>query len=109
MPNAAPRICGRCRQLVYGGGRCPCRPAWLGSKSPPSTRRWRELRGAKLAHDPWCERPGCKHPADEVDHIIPVAEAPWLRYEWDNLQSICAPHHTEKTAKDAQRGKQRLR
>jgi 5-methylcytosine-specific restriction protein A len=109
MPNAAPRICSHCRKLVYDG-RCSCRPAWQGSHSPPSTRRWRNLRATKLGVHPRCQwSAGCDRPATEVDKIIPYAEAPWLRYDWDNLQSLCHDHHEEKTLEDARRGKQRLR
>lgn len=56
-----------------------------------------------------CQWPNCGHPAEEVDKIIPYAERPDLRYDWDNLQSLCHEHHTEKTMVDAQRGKTRPR
>jgi 5-methylcytosine-specific restriction enzyme A len=108
MPYAAPKLCPHCRR-IYTARRCPCRPQWQGSSSPPSTRRWRYLRGVKLDNNPKCEWPNCGRPATEVDHIVTVAEAPERRYDYFNLQSLCGPHHTEKTAEDALRGKQRAR
>lgn len=108
MPYRAPRACPNCGRLVCKG-RCPCRPAWSGSTSPGSTARWRRLRRTKLDANPHCEWPGCIRPATEVDHIIPLAEAPSSRYVWENLQSLCHDCHEQKTLEDARRGKQRLR
>lgn len=108
VPRAAPQVCPYCRR-VYLGRRCPCRPQWQGSHSPGSTTRWRKLRSWKLDVNPKCEWPDCGRPADQVDHKIPLAERPDLRYDWDNLQSLCAPHHTEKTAAEALHGKSRAR
>lgn len=72
-----------------------------------------KLRDAKLAAHPicqWTDQHGrCRHPATQVDHIIPNAENPSLRYAWSNLQSLCTPHHTKKTTADALRGKKRAR
>jgi 5-methylcytosine-specific restriction protein A len=42
--------------------------------------------------------------AVEVDHVVNLARG-GSRYERSNLQSLCEPHHEEKTAaesKDAQ-------
>jgi 5-methylcytosine-specific restriction endonuclease McrA len=55
-----------------------------------------------------CEHPGCHRVMDQVDHIVPLAEG-GDRYAWSNYQSLCEPHHTEKTVRDAQRGKTRAR
>lgn len=68
-----------------------------------------KLRTAKKYFDPTCEHPGCTERAYHVDHIIPNAEDPTLRYEWSNLQSLCHRHHKEKTTQDALRGKTRPR
>lgn len=109
MPSAPPRTCSRCRRTVPKGQRCPCKPAWEGSTHPSDTAAWQKLRAAKIAASPICERLACRHPAVEVDHVIPNAEDPTLRYVWSNLQSLCHAHHAEKTRADAQRGKTRLR
>ena len=36
----------------------------------------------------------------EVDHIIPIVEAPELCLDLNNLQVLCKKHHSEKTAKE---------
>jgi 5-methylcytosine-specific restriction enzyme A len=68
---------------------------------------WRNgYRTAKLAQSPLCEM--CKAqgrlvPADHVDHILAIAKGgdPW---DMDNLQSLCLPCHSRKTAtEDRQR------
>ena len=108
MPYAAPKVCPRCRR-TFTGKRCPCAPA---SPSPTSrfasTRPWRRLRSIRLDNNPRCQWPGCGRPAAQVDHIVPVAEAPELAYDYDNTQSLCVKHHQEKTNQDRRRrsGKQ---
>lgn len=109
MPSAPPRTCSRCRRSVPKGQRCPCRPAWEGSTRPNDTAAWQKLRAAKMRANPVCEYPDCRHPAVAVDHIVPLAEDLSRRYDWANLQSLCAPHHAEKTAQDSRRGKTRPR
>ena len=32
-----------------------------------------------------------------VDHIIPLEQRPDLKYDTDNLQSLCRSHHGQKT------------
>ncbi|WP_156662752.1 HNH endonuclease signature motif containing protein [Mycobacterium sp. 1274761.0] len=108
MPSAAPRICARCRK-AFTGRRCPCRPAWEGTK-PRASRgaRGQRLRAAKLNANPRCQWPGCRRPAVTVDHIVPLAEG-GDEWAWENLQSLCHPCHDRKTRAEAQRGKTRLR
>jgi 5-methylcytosine-specific restriction endonuclease McrA len=107
MPRRPPRVCPLCRGLITGG-RCSCRPARSGSHSPPGTHAWRKLRKVKLDVNPMCER--ChRRPATEVDHVVPLAEDPTRRNDWDNLQSLCHDCHRQKTKEDAQRGKCRAR
>lgn len=67
-----------------------------------------QLRADKLTTNPICEWPSCRRPATDVDHIIPLAEG-GSRYDWHNLQSLCHPHHVNKTTQDALRGKKRAR
>jgi 5-methylcytosine-specific restriction endonuclease McrA len=119
-------VCPRCQRLITGR-RCPqCNPAWKPRDGSSTSYaggggggKWRRLRNTKIANDPICQwetptagvgrSPVCKRPAAFVDHIIPVAEAPDLRYSYTNLQSLCKTHNDEKNALDAQRGKTRLR
>lgn len=110
MPSAPPRTCARCRAQVPKGTRCPCSPAWEGSTHPgghDDRRMANAIATYRRAH-PICEWPDCRHLADHVDHIVPLAEG-GDRYDHDNMQSLCAPHHTQKTTADALRGKRRRR
>jgi 5-methylcytosine-specific restriction enzyme A len=107
MPYAAPQVCPRCRK-TYAGKRCPCTPASRSSSRSPSakagsSRAMRKLRTTKLDNNPKCEWPECGRPAAQVDHIKPVAQHPELALDWDNLQSLCRPHHVEKTNADRRR------
>jgi 5-methylcytosine-specific restriction protein A len=114
MPYAAPRICARCGAVVPAHTTCPCRPAWEGgARRPGRGDRRARSRLAKLKADPicqWVEPDGtrCRMAATEVDHITPLAES-GDQWNWDNLQSLCGPHHQQKTTRDALRGKRRSR
>jgi 5-methylcytosine-specific restriction protein A len=64
--------------------------------------RWRRLRAAKLAEQPWCSgcmKLGFSRPASEVDHLI-AHDGPddALFWQWENLDSKCKPCHSRKTA-----------
>ncbi len=108
MPSAPPRICARCRRPAPAGARCPCTPAWENSRHPGNSHRTQRNRRQQLRDQPFCQAPGCNRLADEVDHIIPLAEG-GDRYDPANLQSLCRDHHKQKTTADALRGKTRKR
>jgi 5-methylcytosine-specific restriction endonuclease McrA len=55
-----------------------------------------------------CEAPGCHRVMHTVDHIVPLAEG-GDRHDWENYQSLCKPHHDQKTHADSMRGKTRAR
>lgn len=57
---------------------------------------------------PYCQWPGCHRVMHTVDHIVPLAEG-GDRYDHDNYQSLCQPHHDTKTHADSMRGKTRAR
>lgn len=59
-------------------------------------RRWRNMRDAFIATHPLCAV--CDRVATEVDHIVPHRGNAALMWDWDNLQSLCKPHHSAKTA-----------
>lgn len=88
-----------------------------------NSREWRELRAAKLASEPLCER--CKAEgyvvsARCIHHIIPVesgrtdAECWELATRWSNLQSLCYQCHSDihkymgKSKNHVERSKQNL-
>ena len=61
---------------------------------------WRKLRKKVIARDKGmcqeCRRKGIYNPGRDVDHIIDKADGG--TDDMDNLQLLCVPHHTAKTA-----------
>ena len=71
---------------------------------PYNTTRWLKLRKAHLARFPWCE--AClptRTLANTVDHRVPMPEGPAFPTE-DGLASLCASHHSQKTARGSEHG-----
>ena len=100
-------------------GRCPAHTKAKAAIAPPRlspSKRgydgaWERLRKIKLAADPMCQiqthcgdRSITRQVATEVDHIIPIAERPDLRLDYDNLQSACKSCHSAKTARENRLG-----
>lgn len=104
-PMLPPRRCGRCGRLV--SGRCSCRPAW--SQSRPvhriSGRKLQRLRDQLFNREPICQHCG-KQPSTIRDHIIPLAEGGADNEQ--NVQALCNTCSDAKTAKESQRGRQRV-
>ena len=66
-------------------------------------RDWEKLRALKAKLNPLCEDcedEGRITPVDEVDHVIPIGDAPERRLDLTNLRSLCLSHHRQKTARD---------
>jgi len=64
-------------------------------------RTWQRLRKAILAAEPlcrFCTAAGLAVPAEEVDHIEPIAERPDLRLDPTNLRGLCSTCHGRRTA-----------
>lgn len=64
-------------------------------------RHWQRLRAMKLRDEPLCR--ACKAEgrivaANEVDHRTPKSQGG--TDDWENLQSLCKSHHSEKTARE---------
>lgn len=68
---------------------------------------WKRVRLLALKRDRWlcqmCLKVGRVSPATDVDHIIPITEAPHLRLDLDNLQSLDRQCHRIKTEEDLKR------
>ena len=61
---------------------------------------WQRLRRDFLAVHPMCVACAAEaivEPATDVDHVIPVRQAPSRRLDPSNLQSLCGRHHRAKT------------
>lgn len=80
----------------------PCeahqRKAWEGStRAERLPSNWSAIRRRILRRDGYrCQASGCGARATEVDHIIPNDD-----HSPENLQSLCSPHHLEKTLAEA--------
>lgn len=67
-----------------------------------SSPEWKMMRRIKLTHEPFCEeclKDNRNTLANEVHHIIEVAEAPQHCLDLTNLQSLCKPCHSLITFK----------
>jgi 5-methylcytosine-specific restriction protein A len=73
--------------------------------------RWRGLRLWKLRENPFCQCSNrkCKHHsglercmrvAHEVDHVVPIEQAPERAFDPLNLQSLCSSCHSTKTMEE---------
>ena len=102
MPMAAPRLCPR--HGPFTGRECracaKARPRRPDTDRPNARQRgydreWDRVRSAHISRFPKCAV--CGEPADDVDHIVPISEAPHRRLDPDNLQSLCRKHHNQKT------------
>ena len=109
MPYASLRKCTYpgCNVLVKGG-RCVAHPSKRVVRDPDIKKlyndpRWKRMREAQLVKDPWCAEclnRGEHTLATEVDHIVPHDGDPQLFFDETNLQSLCKPDHSSKTAKE---------
>jgi 5-methylcytosine-specific restriction enzyme A len=104
-------LCGfnGCRAVVDGPGRCAEHSArqFLSDRRQASrdflnSTAWQRLRKLKLQQQPECEicsrRKSQPVPATDVDHILPRHTHPELSLTLSNLQSLCRPCHSRKTA-----------
>lgn len=102
MPTAPPTRCP-CGRTATNRGRCDehqPKPWATPSKRNQVLDKWKWRKTAEdfLRHHPRCA--WCGAEATQVDHIIPVADGGAL-YDHANLQSLCTPHHDEKTKAEA--------
>lgn len=103
MPSKPKRSCSvaGCPRLVVQG-RCPqhALPRPVDTR-PSSTQRgygshWRQTRGRYLTAFPFCAV--CGTIATDVDHKLSRAKGG--TDAWENLQSLCRVHHSQKTARE---------
>jgi len=65
---------------------------------------WPKIAARHLKRNPQCAWPGCTAPATQVDHVVRrrllVAQGVVNPDDDSRLQSLCHPHHSEKTARE---------
>lgn len=108
LPNS-PCTSPRCTHYAVKRGRCDKhQPKEWNHKGKSSSERgygkaWRRLRKIVLVADGYmcrmCKEEGVYTKADEVDHITPKSQGGTDAIS--NLQSICKPHHKQKTLKES--------
>src|ERR1035437_4947759 len=112
MPFAAPKPCRHtgCPALAF----TPYCADHSEAKDPARYRgssasrgydgAWQMVREQALKRDKYlcvaCLADGRATPAVDVDHIIPLNVDPARRLDLSNTQSLCRPHHREKTEID---------
>ena len=66
-------------------------------RTAPLPRDWKRIRARVLRRDRgMCTWPGCGEKATEVDHVNGPDD-----HRIDSLRSLCAPHHRQVTAQQA--------
>lgn len=66
------------------------------------SKRWKDLRRAVIREQPFCVScypRGLRVITEEIDHIRKHGGDPALFWDRANLQGLCTPCHTRKTAK----------
>lgn len=88
------------------GGRCRTHSGTVRDpavKKLYNSPRWKSMRAVQLGAEPWCAdclEEGGHVFASEVDHVRPHHGDPKLFFDETNLQSLCKPHHSAKTAEE---------
>jgi 5-methylcytosine-specific restriction endonuclease McrA len=61
---------------------------------------WESLRAEVIAAEPWCQ--SCRSTERlNVDHIVPIREAPHRRLDRTNLRVLCQSCHSAHTRRSA--------
>ena len=69
---------------------------------------WQQLSDRYRKEHPLCvecEKQGIATAAEEVHHIVPITEAPWLRLSVGNLMSLCVSCHRRIEQERKQQGR----
>jgi 5-methylcytosine-specific restriction protein A len=106
MPTRPPSYClaAGCNLTTTSAYCTEHRPDYTRTNNPLySTRRWRMLRRQVLTDHPFCSTKGCHGLATDVDHIIAVRNGGAV-YDRRNLQALCKPCHSRKTAGEVSLG-----
>ncbi len=113
MPSRAPTRCSwpGCTTLVPGPGRCRRHTTqhWREDAARRGTssergidNKWRALRAAHFARDPWCaacRREGRQTPATILHHIVEHRGNEALRLDLTNVEGHCRSCHQVEHAR----------
>jgi 5-methylcytosine-specific restriction protein A len=104
MPTRPPKPCAQpgCPALTHARF-CPAHQRDRERERGSAAARgydadWRRFRAWFLARHPICDEG--PEPATEVDHIVPIADAPELRFVESNCRPKCKSHHSARTARE---------
>jgi 5-methylcytosine-specific restriction endonuclease McrA len=61
-------------------------------RADPHTKEYTKI----LRKDPCCI-PGCKNPAETIDHVVPFSKGG--KTHWSNLTGMCRTHNQKKAKK----------
>lgn len=64
---------------------------------------WKRFRRCYIATHPFCVecgKEGLLVPTEHVDHVVDRKAAPARAFDEENLQALCAQHHSQKTARE---------
>ncbi|HEY5551214.1 MAG TPA: HNH endonuclease signature motif containing protein [Opitutaceae bacterium] len=108
MPYKPLHPCSRCHRALTRERHCSeCRGIAERERGSAASRgygaRWRKASAAYLAQHPYCvacRGQGLMVEAAVVDHRIPHRGDLALFWAESNWQSICAPHHNAKSARE---------
>jgi len=115
MPRLPPSPCTQARCTKYATRKSRCEDhqhkAWDHNGKTRHQRgygnNWVKLRKQALTRDDYlcqeCLREGIYTQAKEVDHVIPKTNGG--TDHMSNLESICKPHHKQKSLREAKEGK----
>jgi 5-methylcytosine-specific restriction endonuclease McrA len=92
--------CGGVREDRQGS---ECGKCGAGKKHPKQTTNqagygwdWQQLSVRFRKENPLCvecAKRGIATAAEEVHHVVPISDAPWLRLESSNLMALCVACH----------------
>jgi len=121
MPMAPPRACstrGCPRYAAYRGKCIECARGHAHARATGPEQRfygttaWRALAARVRREDVLCAeclREGVHTFATQVDHVIPVVDAPALALVRENLVSLCTSCHSRKTMTEQNRNREPMR
>lgn len=65
--------------------------------------RWTRMRRIHIMGNPHCVK--CGRPGDEVHHVVPRCVDSARRFDWDNLETVCAECHRKIHADSRKKAK----